>query len=104
LTAFDKYALACLFVLLAFGIWHSIVGTLIFNLNNFGKITPTSYWFSLDRDVLIAFGSIFIIAHVLLIAWYCLIPLRERHEMRRKESEYRKLLAQKQCVKEQSSK
>ena len=95
MTAFDKYSLACMFGLIIFGVWHSIVGSLIFNFNNFEKITPTSYWLLLDRYVLIAFGSIFIIAHVLFIIWYFHVPLRERHKMRRKDDEYRKLLAQK---------
>lgn len=95
MTVFDKYSLACMFVLITFGIWHSIAGSLIFYLNNFDKITPTNYWLWVDRYVLIALGSIFIIGHVLFIVWYFRIPLRKRHQMRRKDNEYRKLLAQK---------
>ncbi len=87
-----------MFVLVTVGIWHSIVATLIFNLNNFDKITPTSYWVWVDRYVLIALGSIFIIAHVLFIVWHFRVPLRKRHELQRKDNEYRKLVAQKMCL------
>jgi hypothetical protein len=85
-------------VLVIVGTWHSIIGSLIFNLNNSDQITPTSYWLWVDRYVLIALGSIFIIAHVLFIVWHFCVPLRKRHELRCKDNEYRKLLAQKMCI------
>jgi hypothetical protein len=84
-----------MFVLVTVGTWHAVVGTLIFNLNHFATITPTSYWLWVDRYMLTALGSIFLIAHVLFIVWHFRIPFHKRHELRRKDNEYRKLLAQK---------
>jgi hypothetical protein len=77
------------------GTWHAIIGTLIFNLNNFNKITPTSYWLWVDRYMLIALGSIFITAHVLFFVWHIRVPIRKRHELRRQDNAYRKVIAQK---------
>ena len=95
MTVFDKYSLACMFVLVIFAIWHSIIGALVFSLNNFEKITPTSNWFWIDRYFLVGLVSAFLIAHVLFIVWHYCVPLHRRREMRLKDNEYRKVLAKK---------
>jgi hypothetical protein len=84
-----------MFVLIICGTWHAIVGTLIFDRNNFDKITPTSYWLWVDRYMLIALGSIFITAHVFFIVWHIRVPIHKRQELRRQDNAYRKMIAQK---------
>lgn len=84
-----------MFVLVIFGTWHAIIGALIFNLNNFDKITPTSYWFLVDRYFFIVLGSAFVIAHVLFIVWHCRVPFHIHRQMQVKDNEYRTVLAKK---------
>ncbi|CAF3611252.1 unnamed protein product [Rotaria sordida] len=81
LTAMDKYAIMCLFILVILSIWHAIIGRLIFRYTPDFRVTSVT--------------CIYIIINGLLLIWLFCVPLRHRRELHQKDIQYRQLLSKK---------
>lgn len=84
----DKYAIMCIFTLVALCVWHSVLGTLSFIFTPDFRVTPDMWLVFLDRCVFVAAIGIFMFIHILLLIWLYTVPLRHRKNMERKDKEY----------------
>jgi H+/Cl- antiporter ClcA len=81
-----------MFFIIILGVWYSIIGSLIFTYNWQSKPEPSNYWLWIDRYVLFALGGLYILAHIILIIWFIIVPFGLRRQMRNKDLTYHELL------------
>ena len=81
-----------MFFVIILGVWHAIIGSLLFTFNWQSKPEPGNYWLWIDRDIFIALGSLYLVAHVILIIWFVVVPFGYRRRMRTKDKIYHELL------------
>ncbi|CAF1101749.1 unnamed protein product [Rotaria sordida] len=94
LTALDKYSIASMFFVIILGVWHAIIGSLLFTYNWQSKLQPSNYWLWIDRYVFFILGGLYIVAHIVLIIWFIIVPFGHRRQMRMKDVAYHKLISQ----------
>jgi hypothetical protein len=96
----DKYAIMCIFTLIALCMWHATMGGLIFAWTPDFRVTPKMWLAYLDRCVFLSAISIFVVIHIALVAWLYFVPLKHRREMAEKDLLYRQpILEEKQNLK-----
>ncbi|CAF0881847.1 unnamed protein product [Rotaria sp. Silwood1] len=93
LTAMDKYAIMCLFILVILSIWHAIIGGLIYRYTSDFHVTSITLLINFDRYVLYTAIGIYIIIHGILLIWLFCVPLKHRRELNQKDIQYRQLLS-----------
>ncbi|CAF0715357.1 unnamed protein product [Adineta steineri] len=94
LTALDKYSIGSMFFVILLGAWHAIIGSLLFTYNWQSTPDPSNYWLWIDRYILFTFAGIYIIAHIILIIWFLIVPFGLRRKMQLKDKIYRESLPQ----------
>ncbi|CAF0929989.1 unnamed protein product [Adineta ricciae] len=103
LTSLDKYGILCIFNLILHAVWHSIICVIIYEQTNNFHVPKNSWMAYLDRAAFGVCALLFIVLHVIMIAWLYWVPLRHRKEMRNKDERYRLLVVEKMKVDEQQS-
>jgi hypothetical protein len=91
-----------MFFVLILGVWYAIIGSLIFTYNWQSKLEPSSYWLWVDRYVFFTLGGLYIIAHIILIVWFIIVPFGLRRQMRNKDLTYQKLTTNYNLQRQQS--
>lgn len=81
-----------MFFVIILGVWYAIIGSLIFSYNWESKPEPSNRWLWIDRYVFFSFGALYILAHIILIIWFTIVPFGLRRQMRSKDIAYRQLL------------
>jgi hypothetical protein len=74
------------------GIWHAIIGSLLFTYNWESKLEPSNYWLGIDRYLFFVLSGFYIVAHIILIIWFIIVPFGLRRQMRSKDLAYHQLL------------
>ncbi len=92
-----------MFFVIILGVWHSIIGSLIFSYNWQTKPDPSNKWLWLDRYLFFALGSFYILAHIILIIWFIIVPFGLRRQMRMKDIAYNQLLSRYNYQRQQST-
>lgn len=82
-----------MFFVIILGVWYAIIGSLLFSYNWETKPTPSNYWLWIDRYVFFTLGGLYIIAHIILIVWFAVVPFGIRRQMRNKDVAYHSLLS-----------
>ncbi|CAF1159901.1 unnamed protein product [Adineta ricciae] len=103
LTSLDKYGILCIFNLILHAVWHSIICVIIYEQTNNFHVSKNSWMAYLDRAAFGVCALLFIVLHVIMIAWLYWVPLRHRKEMKNKDERYRLLVVEKMKVNEQES-
>ncbi|CAF3814824.1 unnamed protein product [Rotaria magnacalcarata] len=88
LTTMDKYAIVCMFNLVAHSIWHAAIGFLIFTNTTSPAIISTSWFAKLDQTAFCFAIGAFVILHFIFIIWLLLVPLKHRKYMAHKDVQY----------------
>ena len=91
----DRYAIGCIFMLIIQCLWHGAIGALIFRNAPDSRVTPGMSLTRLDELVFAIALVIFLFAHVFLVAWLWLVPLKHRRMMHQTDIEYRLAAANK---------
>ncbi|CAF4490816.1 unnamed protein product [Rotaria socialis] len=88
LTSMDKYAIVCIFNLVAHAVWHAVIGFLIFINTTSPTIVSTSWFAKLDQAAFCIAIGVFFILHFIFIIWLFLVPLKHRKHMADKDVQY----------------
>jgi hypothetical protein len=89
----DKYAILCIFTLVAQSIWHAIIGAIIFLHTHDNRVTPDSYFVHVDQIIFIMTIGLFVVGHIALIIWLYLVPLKHRKNMTKTSAQCEQLLS-----------
>ena len=92
-----------MFFVIILGVWHAIIGSLIFSYNWQSKPTPSNYWLWVDRYLFFALGIFYIIAHIALLIWFAIVPFGLRRQMRNKDFIYHQAILKYNFNRQQSS-
>jgi hypothetical protein len=84
----DKYAILCIFILVAQCIWHGVIGITVFLNTPDNRITPSMQMAHVDQYAFFIVIGLFILMHIGLFTWLYLVPLRYRKNMKKKDDEY----------------
>ena len=93
-----------MFFVIMLGVWHSIIGSLIFTYTWDSKPSPSNYWLWVDRYVFFSLGAFYIVAHVVLIIWFIIVPMGIRRQMRLKDVKYQQIISKYSYEAQQSNK
>ena len=85
----DKYAIMCIFALIALCIWHATIGALIFAWTPDFRVTSDMWLAYLDRCVFLISIGIFVVSHIILLTWLYFVPFKHRRQMVQKDLLYR---------------
>ncbi len=91
----DKYAILCIFTLVAQSIWHAIIGAIIFLNTPDNSVKPGSYFVRVDQGIFFMTIGLFVVGHIALIMWLFLVPLKHRKNMKKAGARYERLLSTK---------
>ncbi|UJR29147.1 hypothetical protein I4U23_010361 [Adineta vaga] len=103
LTALDKYSITSMFFVIILGVWHAIIGSLLFTYNWQSKPEPTNYWLWIDRYLFITLAGFYIVGHIILIIWFFVVPFGLRRQMRTKDKVYHELLLKNNYLRQHSA-
>lgn len=93
-----------MFFVIMLGVWHSIIGSLLFTYNWEFKPSPSNYWLWVDRHVFFSLGGFYIVAHMVLIIWFIIVPMGIRRQMRLKDVKYQQIISKYSYKSQQSNK
>jgi hypothetical protein len=91
----DKYAIMCMFILIALCLWHTGMSALVFAFTVDSRVTPDMWLARLDRYVLLFALTTFIMTHLILLIWLYFGPLKHRRMMWSVGAEYYRALSEK---------
>jgi len=81
-----------MFLIIILGVWYSIIGSLIFTYSWQSKPEPSNHWLWVDCYVFFTLGGLYILAHIILIIWFIIVPFGLRRQMQTKDTVYRQLV------------
>jgi hypothetical protein len=82
-------------ILVAQSIWHGIIGAIIFLNTPDNRVTPDNKFVHLDQYIFFMTIGLFVVGHIGMIIWLCLVPLKHRESMKKADTRYERLLSTK---------
>jgi len=88
-----------MFILVAQSIWHGTIGAIIFLNTPDNRVTPDNKFVHVDHYIFFIAIGLFVVAHICMIIWLYLVPLKHRKNMKKTDNRYERLLSTKKTNK-----